>query len=71
MGVDDTARVRRVADFLTVVPWQGVAVLVLAAAGVWLLAGLAWALICAAGLLLLDLVSDFVPERGVRGRSDR
>ena len=71
MGVDGTAR-KGSADLLTALrtPLQGLAVVVLAAWGVFLLAGAGWCLITVAGLLLLDLLTELIPERSTSGRTD-
>jgi hypothetical protein len=38
-------------------------------AGVYLLVGLAWALVALAGLLLADLIADLLTERTPHGRA--
>ena len=76
MGVDDTARLRRLADLLTVTVVavlqspQWVVILGCSFAGVCLLVGLPWALIAVAVLTFFDLLSDLWVE-ALRGRAGR
>jgi hypothetical protein len=67
--VDDTARIWRPTDFLEAARFP--VVLGCSFAGVFMLAGLGWALIDVAGLVFADLLSDLLTGRASDGRTRR